>query len=198
MFLYKCKQEIEGYALRRREWLEINEEHPEMMHDLKAKVFQKYEKEIRTPLLQYKDKDMGKIRKRSDISTIIAIKETGQQEMERIQKVLEFQDIDTEGDKSNINRRIEQLEGLLYKVLKLWAQDKKLMKLGSTVQLDSSGRLVQSRLRNTNSDLHSKVPKEIEVINPATFEDSEQSSQGKKIIRSPFEASDKIPRTPRN
>ena len=50
---------------------------------------------------------MGKIRKRSDISTIIAIKETGQQEMERIQKVLEFQDIDTEGDKSNINRRIE-------------------------------------------------------------------------------------------
>jgi hypothetical protein len=39
MFLYKCKQEIEGYALRRREWLEINEEHPDMMHDLKAKVF---------------------------------------------------------------------------------------------------------------------------------------------------------------
>lgn len=54
------------------------------MRDLKAKIFLNYEKELRIPLLKFKDKDMGKMKQRCDISTIIAIKETGEKEMERI------------------------------------------------------------------------------------------------------------------
>ena len=51
MFIYKCKDEIEGYSIRRQRWLEVEEMYPNMIRELKVKIFSQYDKEIRTPLL---------------------------------------------------------------------------------------------------------------------------------------------------
>ena len=47
MFIYKCKQQLTGFALRRANWFELTDNFPEMTRSVKKELIKQYDNEIR-------------------------------------------------------------------------------------------------------------------------------------------------------
>jgi hypothetical protein len=73
MFIYKCKVQITGYAMRRERWMELAYEFPEMALEVKRYIFKNYDEEIRKPLLEYKCQDFSVLEGRADYTNVVAI-----------------------------------------------------------------------------------------------------------------------------
>lgn len=56
--MYKCKEHIDGFAIRMHCWSDIEAQSPELMNDLKLKLLSDYEKNIRNPMIDFKNKDI--------------------------------------------------------------------------------------------------------------------------------------------
>ena len=95
MFIYKCNYEINGFAIRRDNWLALQEEDVFMTFDLKRNIFNDYVEEIRKPLLEHKMKDFAILENRADMNSIVAI--TDDREIEFLQIKEELQECD-DGD----------------------------------------------------------------------------------------------------
>lgn len=77
MFIYKCNMEITGYGIRRKNWVEIEEEFEFMAQEFKRHIFKDYEEEVRNPLLEHKAKDFAVLENRADLTSVVAINDNG-------------------------------------------------------------------------------------------------------------------------
>jgi len=89
------------------------------MQELKEKMFRRYDKSIRKPILVFKFKDFNILRHKGAFSQCLAIKESGEGEMNEIEAELEEQKISVTQDQISIEKRLNELEGLICSILKM-------------------------------------------------------------------------------
>lgn len=117
--IYKCKWEIQGYAISRHSWNMIEEKQPMMSKEVKKKMLGFYLREVRTPLTKFKQKDLQLLENRADQSNILSIKDLGDEEVAEIMEQL-WQPEENEENKAAIfklNQHVNDMETQLTKLL---------------------------------------------------------------------------------
>lgn len=93
MFMYKCIEFIEGYSLRLQGWQTVEAKFFDLMNDFKQKLIIDYDHRIRKPMMLYKSKDLKYEEELiGDAANILALKNTGRQELETIEDELNFEE----------------------------------------------------------------------------------------------------------
>jgi len=116
MFIYKCNMEITGYGLRRKNWIEIEDEFDFMSKEFKRHVFKDYEDEIRNPLLEQKAKDMATLENRADLTSVIAINDNADEVVAEIRDDL-FEEEESEVSEFKLEKKLNELENLIVHIL---------------------------------------------------------------------------------
>lgn len=116
LFIYKCLHFIEGFACRRAKWMMMEDKFPEMMNDFKIKLLSEYERNIRGPMMLYKQKDLDKAKKYGTSINVLAIKTTGQLETSIIEHELELNQKEFMVNQVSIEKNIQNMEKLFGKI----------------------------------------------------------------------------------
>jgi len=73
--IYKALSEIHAFAINRKGWIELEACDPFKANEVKKKILLSYLKEIRTPLLKYKETDLAAMNKRADQTNILLLQD---------------------------------------------------------------------------------------------------------------------------
>ena len=117
LFIYKCNFEITGFAIRKNAWLDIEDSFEFMTQEFKRHIYKDYKEEVWQPLLEHKAKDFAVLENRADMNSIVAVNDQREQEMEEIKEELEDVAEDELEDSGNLERKLENLENLMYNII---------------------------------------------------------------------------------
>ncbi len=90
-----------------------------MTREVKKKLVQKYDEDIRIPLLKYKVQDFSALEERADYTNVVAIEDFGDAQMEEIQRqILEEENEENGITHMHVDKRISELESVLVSIFK--------------------------------------------------------------------------------
>jgi hypothetical protein len=120
MFIYKCKNEIHAYSIRKPNLKLLEDKNPSIFMTLKKRFFKNFMKQIRGPIMQYKNADLKAVKNRSENSMMLSLNCLSDTEMREIMKEL-WDDKSKEENKctfDGLNGLVDNLEGAIYQILK--------------------------------------------------------------------------------
>jgi len=81
LFIYKTFQECKGYLIRKKQFRELEKEHPELYDGMKKKAMFTYIQKIRRPLLEFKEEDIEFYDRRADYKQVLALRNYDENEI---------------------------------------------------------------------------------------------------------------------
>jgi len=123
LFIYKTFTACSGYVIRKKNWRNLENDHPELYCSIKRQALFNYIHKIRRPLLDQKQADIEHYDLRADYSQVLCLKNYNEFEMQEIvdnEVARNIYDKDSEEILAvkDMEKRIDSYEKYLFKIIK--------------------------------------------------------------------------------